>query len=241
MKAICLSDVHLGYEKSESEAFRAFLNELPTLNPDYFIILGDFIELWRRDIAGPLLEYSDVLAKLKELNKQMEVVLIAGNHDWHFMRMGRKPDMYPLPFRFKEVFTIHMDNFFYSFKHGHQYDPICKWERPDNMLCYSPEDIFRFTDLISWFLERKIWERPVFLYSSRIRDPGYIKKIPTLIELVRSRAKFDRRANEFLVHGHTHQSILDTENMYADTGCWVDGQRNYLLIEDKEVSLLNYE
>lgn len=244
MKIICLSDTHLGYERSEAEAFRTFLDDLPTFNPDYFIIGGDFIELWRRDMTAPLLEYCDVLTKLKELNKQMEVVLIAGNHDWHFMRMGRNSEMYTPPFRFKEVFTIHMGDFFYSFKHGHQYDPVCKYPRPNNSLCYTPEDMtgLGFIDLVSWFWGRgrKIQKRPE-LSRLRIRDPGYIGKMPTLIDIMRRRAKADRRANEFLTHGHSHQGMVNIDNMYADYGCWVEGQRNYLLIEDKEVSLMHYE
>ena len=244
MKIIGVSDIHLGYEKSESEAFRAFLNDLPTLNPDYFIILGDFVELWRRDMAAALLECSDILAKLKELNKQMEVVLIAGNHDWHFMRMGRNSEMYPPPFRFKESFSIHMTDFFYSFKHGHQYDPVCKYQRPNNSLCYTPEDISRlgFISLATWFWGRgrKIQISVPELSRIRIREPGYMRKMPALIDVIRSRAKADRLANEFLVHGHSHQSFLDKDGMYADTGCWVDGHTDYLLIEDEAVSLMSY-
>lgn len=239
MKIIGVSDIHLGYEKSESEAFRAFLNDLPSLNPDYFIILGDFIEMWRRSIAAPLLEFSDIIAKLKELNKEMEVVLIAGNHDWHFMRMGRNPEIYSPPFRFKEMYTIHMDGFFYSFKHGHQYDPVCKYPRPDNILCYTPDDSLEFLGLLSWFSGREIWKMPRFV-RARMRDPGYVGTIPALREIVRRRAKRDKQSNEFLVHGHSHQPLLETDNMYADTGCWVDGHTDYLLIEDDMVSLEIY-
>ena len=239
MKIICVSDIHLGYAKSESEAFRAFLNDLPSLNPDYFIILGDFVELWRRSIAATLLEFSDIIAKVKELNKQMEVVLIAGNHDWHFMRMGRNPEMYSPPFRFKEFYSIHLDGFFYSFKHGHQYDPVCRYTRPNNVLCYTPDDTLEFIDLLSGFWLREIWKKPK-LISARIRDPGYVNKLPAMIDLIRSRAREDRHANEFLVHGHSHQPLLDIDNMYADTGCWVDGHTDYLLIEDEAVSLKSY-
>ena len=247
MKAVVLSDVHLGYENSEVEAFRAFLDELPDIQPDYFIICGDFIEMWRRDMVAPVLEYCDILAKLKELNRQMSVILIAGNHDWHVMRMGRPLETYPPPFQFKEVFSIHMDGFYYSFKHGHQYDPLCRHPRPNNSLCYTPEDTTRLEPghLVSWFRGKE----PMLqlhgyiprISRRRILDPGYISKMPALIDIVRWRARISRHANEFLIHGHTHSPLLDTEGMYADTGCWVDGSCDYLLIEDNVVSLMRYE
>lgn len=255
MKAIAVSDIHLGWGIEEGEAFRDFLDEIPDWNLDYLVLIGDIFELWRRDLVGAVLENSDIVSKLIALNKETEVILIAGNHDWHFMEMGH-PEDYPAPFKFKDYFTIRMDGFFYSFQHGHHYDPLCKNDRQNKRMCHSNDEQ---GDMMS-----EIWDTmggasfqtfsrplksgvdpsrpyiPIHMISllAYVERPGVPSRVPSVLEIVRENAKRDRRANEYLVHGHTH--VAHIEDMYCDTGCWVEGYTDYLLIEDDVVSLEVY-
>jgi len=241
MRIVCVSDLHLGYSKSESTAFKAFLNELPTMAPDYFILNGDIFELWRRDIIAPFIEFPEILAKLKELSTQMQVVLIAGNHDWHFMEMNRfmkfknpGTDRYPIPFNAKDSFSIPMGTYSYKFVHGHQYDFFNTFKRSNNLLCYT-------TDTTSGVLSQlSSYASLGGLRPYSFDTPGYVSSRPVMLQLIRIRARLNKMPDEFLIYGHTHDGIVDMSARYADSGCWVDGVRSYLLIEDNNVTLVNY-
>ncbi|MGD1061518.1 MAG: hypothetical protein ABR879_08695, partial [Methanomassiliicoccales archaeon] len=60
MKTIVVSDVHLGSEKSDKEAFNAFLISLHDDNEvTDLVLLGDLVDMWRRDASGVFLENMD--------------------------------------------------------------------------------------------------------------------------------------------------------------------------------------
>lgn len=257
MKAIAVSDIHLGWGLEESEAFNAFLDEVPDYNLDYLLLLGDVFELWRRDLVGVMLEHNDILSKLIALSKETMLILIAGNHDWHFITMGH-PEFYPYPFNFKEFFTIHMDGFYFSFKHGHQYDPACKHDKQNEIMCHSDDEQGEKMSS-SWEQRGKAsvstFSRPLKsgVYPTRpyiplhmisllayVQHPGLPSRVPSVLDIIRENARRDKRPNEFLVHGHTHKSYLNINEMYCDTGCWVEGHTDYLLIDDETVSLEMY-
>jgi UDP-2,3-diacylglucosamine pyrophosphatase LpxH len=53
MTIIAVSDVHLGYKNCDKKSFKDFLDYV-AVREDItdFVILGDFLDMWRRDIAG---------------------------------------------------------------------------------------------------------------------------------------------------------------------------------------------
>ncbi len=257
MKAIAISDVHLGWGEEEGEAFRDFLDEIPDYKLDYFLILGDFFEFWRRSVPGPLLQFSDILSKLVALGKKTMLILLAGNHDWSFITMGH-PEYYPYPFNFREFFTIRMDDFYFSFSHGHQFDPQCKHDRQNNAICHSNDEQ---GEKMSSTWERRgkaaiqTYSRPLktgvdparpyipmhaISLLAYVQHPGLPSRVPSVLEIIRENARRSKRPNEFVVHGHTHRKYLNIDEMYCDTGCWVEGHTDYLLIEDDEISLEVY-
>jgi len=83
MGIIAVSDVHLGYSLSDKENFGKFLDDLAkkgniNKNGDinHFVICGDLLDMWRRDMAGVTIENLDILSKLqnlKNLNPSIEV------------------------------------------------------------------------------------------------------------------------------------------------------------------------
>lgn len=52
---LVISDLHLGYEKSNKDEFYNFLEDYNT-KLDHLIILGDFFDFWRKNNAEIVLE-----------------------------------------------------------------------------------------------------------------------------------------------------------------------------------------
>lgn len=90
MSIIC-SDVHLGFEDTNYDAFHDFLDYVETNKSimDKFILNGDIIEMWRISYdsirADPV--YNDAFVHLQETanelaNNDVETIFCLGNHDY---------------------------------------------------------------------------------------------------------------------------------------------------------------
>ena len=84
--AIAVSDVHLGYKKSDRDAFKAFVYDfLPKQSVDHFVMMGDILDLWTRDDDKLLKEVSGLLEQLSSLKEEGRIGVIdyvIGNHDY---------------------------------------------------------------------------------------------------------------------------------------------------------------
>ena len=90
---IAISDLHLGYEKSDVENFDDFINKYISKElslKDHFVLLGDIFDFWRRKNMDPLLENKEVLTRILDLNTNLHFVV--GNHDYHMLKIK---DRYP--------------------------------------------------------------------------------------------------------------------------------------------------
>ena len=78
-KFIVTSDQHLGYKNSDSISFRAFLDYICNRSDvDAVILLGDLVDMWRRDVSGLFLTFSNVVNKLLDIKSSgKEVYFIA--------------------------------------------------------------------------------------------------------------------------------------------------------------------
>jgi UDP-2,3-diacylglucosamine pyrophosphatase LpxH len=90
-KIIVTSDQHLGYEKSNVDDFKDFLAYLlePDADVQSLILLGDLVDMWRRDASGLFLAFSEIVSTLLKLSitKKIEVSIVAGNHDYHLLKL----------------------------------------------------------------------------------------------------------------------------------------------------------
>ena len=88
MAIIVVSDLHLGFDGSDKAAFIRFLGKLQS-DPSVtdLVFLGDIVDMWRRDSSGVFLENHDVLDLIIELQKKMRVYYVAGNHDFHVLKL----------------------------------------------------------------------------------------------------------------------------------------------------------
>lgn len=87
---VAVSDVHIGHcvfgDDSASE-FKKFLTQLEKaekLKIEHFVILGDFLDLWRDDDDELFKNYGDILDKLGKLKpgKITNLHYVVGNHDF---------------------------------------------------------------------------------------------------------------------------------------------------------------
>ena len=97
MGIIAVSDVHLGYmnaSKTESfsdkKSFVSFLDGLAGRDDiTDFVICGDLLDMWRRDMVGVTIENLDILSRFQKLASKMKVHYMAGNHDYHIRYLTR--------------------------------------------------------------------------------------------------------------------------------------------------------
>lgn len=252
MGIIAVSDVHLGYDKSDKDAFRDFLFVVSEMkNIDKFVICGDCLDMWRRDMAGVIIENMDILHQLQLLKSEnkMEVHYIVGNHDYHLTKLNHE---YHYPFTFYES-KIHKDllnpDYFqplplkdggkiFRFTHGYEYEPIMRASRHAfDMLCYSSDEIGDFGS-DAWErlrgmltgLQIKEIVRPA---SERLNDQK-IKKIEKIASEIRL------QEDETLVFGHTHKPFINRDGTMVNLGSWVkeyDVHNTYLEIKNGKMTL----
>ena len=133
---MAFSDVHLGYKNSNSDDFLEFLEYLGGRdNLGDVVVVGDFVDLWRRDVIGLEFELSKYIEKLRSLQTSVKVHYVVGNHDYH-LRYLKNHD-YP----FKPVTSLKIRRFGYDIKflHGHQCDPLQNILGPNTseILCWT--------------------------------------------------------------------------------------------------------
>jgi len=114
MKAIFLSDVHLGTKQCQAEALLSFLNGIKC---DYLFLVGDIIDGWalRRKHYWPK-SHTEVLRRILKLSEKCKVIYLPGNHD-EFVRPFLKEDIklgnveIVDSYVFKNVYVCHGDRF----------------------------------------------------------------------------------------------------------------------------------
>jgi predicted phosphodiesterase len=84
--AIALSDLHLGYDKADKEAFKVFLRHIRNSEyVDHLLLVGDVLDMWRRNNMKLVKENEDILEMLHDLKTNGNVGTIhyiVGNHDF---------------------------------------------------------------------------------------------------------------------------------------------------------------
>ncbi|MFZ3169491.1 MAG: UDP-2,3-diacylglucosamine diphosphatase [Candidatus Methanoperedens sp.] len=230
MGIIAVSDVHLGYDKSDEDAFRDFLVLVSEMkNIDKFVICGDCFDMWRRDIAGVIIEYMDIFQQLQLLKSEnkMEVHYIVGNHDYHLLN----PDYF-------EPLSLEDDGKIFRFTHGYEYEPIMRASRHAfDMLCYSNDEIGGFGS--------DVWERLsglfINLQTREIVRPAKERLNDQKINEIEKKASEVRlREGETLVFGHTHKPFINREGTMVNLGSWVkdsDVHNTYLEIQNGTMTL----
>jgi len=157
---VAISDVHLGYEKCNKEAFESFVEDfLKKEKIEHLILLGDILDFWRRFSEGVILENVEILNKLSNLNAEKYYVI--GNHDYSLCNLVKYKNLH---FEFTKDLSLQSGDRSFRFIHGYQqefgkilplYEKICE------ELCTSGDERGKtLSDLWSWYernLKRNKW------------------------------------------------------------------------------------
>lgn len=228
---VAFSDVHLGWDRANSDDFMAFMKYLQgRADLGDVVIVGDLVDLWRRDIIGLEFELSKYMEELKALQKKVRVHYVVGNHDAHVEHLENHE--YP----FKPQTSIEINRFGYTVKflHGHQCDPLQNILGPNTseILCWTLSDAIgekksRLWEIFGFKgkLPRNQFEAQIDLLLNPpedIRRTQAFGLVTDFVDCVKANLKITGE-KEFVVFGHTHKPFIDLKKRVANTGCWIRG------------------
>ena len=229
MKVIVTSDQHLGADECDKVAFNAFLDHL---NQDdqltHFVLLGDVVDMWRRDASGVFLENHDTVAKILALqSKGVMVFYIAGNHDYHVLDLQRPT----YPFKFLKELKLSDGQYSYRFVHGYEFDPEQK-EHFMALLCRVLSDSAGAFEENLWTEWNHVEGVLSKMYPSFAKSElrGAIDKLQRKpqerlkkdsVDKINAAACKEVKPNEILIFGHTHVPFINKAENLANSGSWV--------------------
>lgn len=248
MTIVVASDQHLGYAHSNVGSFRAFLDGLAQRDDvDTLVVLGDFVDMWRRDVSGLFLEFNDVVEKVLELQRKMKVVCVAGNHDFHLLQLTDPG--YPL--KFTRDATIEGDGVEYVLKHGWEFDPEQK-EPIMELLCHNLSDDQGRLRSDVWDELNKIGGGVLDSVRDLVNLPDRDDRLQHLMappevrlageySVVEDSAISSVGPDQILVFGHTHHPFLSATKNVANSGSWISDEtttNTYVELDGRQVRIM---
>jgi UDP-2,3-diacylglucosamine pyrophosphatase LpxH len=248
---LAVSDVHLGYNASNSGAFRDFLNSrCKSLGRnDTLVLLGDIFDFWRRNNVAVALENESLFSILESL--QTTIHYIIGNHDYTLVDLKAVDK----PFEVSKELRLENGGKTFNFIHGYQLEVLAnlepltikEYEELCVSLCLRTGDFFGDVLSIMWdmlHLSFKKGDRRKNAIHSISDIPESRKNMDRVRELSVSRVKdlfLGLGKDETLVFGHIHRPFILERT--ANTGCWVsdaEKQNTYVEIDNGEMKLQSY-
>ncbi len=246
MSIVAVSDVHLGMKGADERKFIRFLETRKFEEIDHFVLLGDIIDIWRRDFTKVILECSKSLTLLNDLIDDTKVHYIVGNHDYYLLRLSQLlGDNFPFEVEKSTVIKDESKEFY--FIHGYQLEVLCNphyksmktYETFSEHLCLAGDDegnaadaVYRASQLSKsfWHNLKRVPDSPYAALKSMMEPPQKrIRNVErhNVIEPVKNLAKaetrhylFGIRPEQSLIYGHTHHPYVDIPNNVANTGSW---------------------
>lgn len=223
---VVASDQHLGYEKSNASSFSAFLDYVSSRNDvSSLVILGDFIDMWRRDVSGLFFEHHDALEKILEFERGgKELSVVAGNHDYHLLKLlGHQ-----YPFTFDDKVRAQGSSISYRMVHGWEFD-LAQHPIAMEALCHNMSDDAgqARSDFYNFF--KTVGDKLKDLFEFHGGHQAYVDHLMTTPEIrlapylddVERTALKNVEDGEILVFGHTHKPFINTAQNLVNSGSWV--------------------
>ncbi len=235
-----ISDLHLG-DGARADNFRQSKAEQPLLRfldlvaqqGQRLIINGDMFELWKFDLSICLKTYRRLLAKFRQLADQgVEIIYIFGNHDF---------DLSDLRHLFHFVVESWNLGQQIHIEHGHRFDRDSgiSWKIRQAAVWLVAWAERWFDRNIDLRLDRALQRYHIF----QPKTPASRRYRGTLIEYEQEVEKLLRNY-QLVIFGHTHQPLLkhltDT-GIYANSGTWIGGRRDYIFIEGNRIVLNEFK
>ncbi|RZN38387.1 MAG: hypothetical protein EFT35_04875 [Methanophagales archaeon ANME-1-THS] len=252
---IAVSDVHLGYEKSNREDFIRFLDTCNSADIHDLVLLGDILDFWRRNNAKVVTDeiHAEIVDKLGNLDVK-HIHYVVGNHDYYLLRLS---DRYEgnYPFTVSKFLRLEDRGSKFYFIHGYELEVLANLE-PLSIETYEhfSEKMCFTKDVLGWFLSH-LWELlerrgGIWRQTSMMKKPPHERTdIDKIYNLAISKGRYlllGMKPNEKLVYGHTHRPFINKERTVANTGSWVaelskKSQNWYLMIADGQMELKAFD
>jgi UDP-2,3-diacylglucosamine pyrophosphatase LpxH len=246
-RVLVAGDVHLGAANADVEAFDSFLDWVYREHraDAELVLLGDVLDLVRRDPFGCVWEMSETVTRIRRLAAEMPVSFIYGNHDTYLRTLDTA--LYDVTFRDQHV--IESGGARIRFRHGMAFDRF----HSDRLSEYlsGPGDlgdidptrglkdpvVAKGRELIQ---DGKRGLRAAF---GTLRGGRPVETTPFPRRESRAHAYLDTIPEDKLVFGHTHTPYVHPENIAANPGSWKTTaplHNTFLDIQGGDITLHQY-
>jgi UDP-2,3-diacylglucosamine pyrophosphatase LpxH len=261
-KIVVTSDQNLGYEHSNVIDFTNFLDYISTRDDvKSLVLLGDLIDMWRRDVSGLFLCFSDMIKKLLDLrdSKKIDVYIVAGNHDYHLLKLQGQD--YKFKF-YQELPTSNVlitkgdGNKKYVFKHGWEFD-MAQHPLIMEAMCHNMSDaaghamssIYNILQIAKDQFDKDLKE--IIDFHNQKQKDGYVEnlllppeqRLKSYLGDVEKKAYLSVKEGEILIFGHTHRPFISSDNKVLNTGSWVSDaefHNTFVELEETEMKLFQF-
>ncbi len=231
MKVVVTSDQHLGYANSDKSAFNTFLDHLAQdSEATHFVLLGDVVDMWRRDASGVFLENDGTMQKILAMKPKVEIYYVAGNHDYHVLQLQN----HSYQFQFQKDLILTDGKTTYRFLHGYEFDPEQNVAWMEG-LCRVMSDQAGDFESGFWAQLTRAWSNlkyvfyEIFLFWRKGHIQSRVERLQLTPEVrlkgtlsqIESSACASVKPNEILVFGHTHRPFVNKGENVVNSGSWV--------------------
>lgn len=221
VRALFLSDIHLGSRACQAERLLAFLKEYDS---DYLYLIGDIIDLWAmsRGVYWPPTHNTIVQKILRKARHHTRVVFIPGNHDevlrdylgMSFGAVDIAPEHIHVTLTGQRLLLVH----------GDEYDQVTTCHRWVSVLGdVSYTALVHINRGLSW-LRRKLgvsghWSLADYAKRNVLKAVAYIGDFESAAAYTAI-----QRGMDGIVCGHIHTPVIKRihDIVYYNCGDWVD-------------------
>ena len=202
------------------------------------VLLGDIVDMWRRDASGVFLENMDTVQIIKDLQKKIILHWVAGNHDYHLLKLKNRALFYHYPFEFRKDLEIVDEGQTIKFMHDYEFEYGRKLRiiRPTlDIICHFMSDYDGVGEEELWtYLRRKClylhytvftqhMERRLRRQTRSLNDGPEERLADKKLEVVEKRAHEELRSkpDQLPIFGHSHHPFIRVGEDLVNTGSWV--------------------
>jgi UDP-2,3-diacylglucosamine pyrophosphatase LpxH len=233
-QAVIISDLHLGTKDSKADEFIEFIDKHPT---DLLIMNGDIVDAWALNRGSKWKKsHTKVISKLLHLSNKTQVIWIRGNHD-EFIEEFMGSNFGGVEFKENYILNLNNGTKYFVF-HGDIIDVFItkyKWIAKIGSIGY---------DLALWLNRQynnyRRWKGlPYQSISKKIK--ARVKQATNYINDFEETAikMAEKEGCDGVICGHIHQPCkrLVNDNIYLNSGDWVENLSAILINKDSEIKL----
>ncbi|MGC2598441.1 MAG: metallophosphoesterase [Nitrososphaeraceae archaeon] len=229
-KAIIVSDVHVGYEKSNVTAFADFLSDCiskETSKEYSLFILGDLWDLWRKHDVIYSKESDEILSLI---NQFKHVYYLPGNHDHIALDAAQNyPDFNC--YNIDKYFRIKSGDKNFFLVHGHELEVMSKlismklseYDKIADQLCRMNDTEGNIASYLHEMFH-KVFTKGQPQITDFLQIAEQRQGMDAIDKFAKSKARFPllgMQLNDILIFGHTHRPYNDIQNKVVNTGGWL--------------------